>query len=303
MTLCQLMGEAAELLGRARECLGGRDFASAELLLRQALAADPGLSLAYELLGNLLYRESRGAEAAAIYRAWLQAAPLDPVAAHFVAATSADAPPARASDGFVTAVFEHAAPDFDARLTTLGYCAPRLIFQAAAAVLDPGVVGIEVLDLGCGTGQCGEYFRPLARRLVGVDLSAGMLEQARRRGCYDELSCAELTVYLQRCTEHFDVVTAADVFCYFGDLAEVFAAAARLLWPGGSFIFSVEHLKETADCAPLQLLEHGRYAHSAAYLDRCLAQAGLRSVRTANSFLRYERGAPVPGLVIAAQPA
>jgi SAM-dependent methyltransferase len=44
-----------------------------------------------------------------------------------------------------------------------------------------------VLELGCGTGLCAALFRPAAARLVGVDVSARMLERARARGLYDEL--------------------------------------------------------------------------------------------------------------------
>src|SRR5207245_6254227 len=106
---------------------------------------------------------------------------------------------------------------------------------------------------GCGTGLCGDGFRPLARRLVGVDLSPGMLERARARGCYDELVCEELTAYVRRCEERFDLITAADVFCYFGDLTAVFAATAALLRPGGRFIFSVEEL--TDDVAAINGLD------------------------------------------------
>jgi predicted TPR repeat methyltransferase len=296
------MAAATESLQRARDCIGRREFAAAESLLRQAIAAQPDSGVAYELLGKLLYRESRTAEAAHVYRAWLNAAPLDPIASHLVAATSGGAPPARASDGFVAALFERAAPDFDTTLATLGYCVPQRLFETAMTVLDPGMVGFEVLDLGCGTGLCGEWFRPLARRLVGVDLSAGMLANARHRGCFDELNCAELTEYLQRCTERFDLITAADVFCYFGDLAAVFAAAARLLRPDGCFIFSVEHLEAAEDSSPIQLLEHGRYAHGTTYIHESLTQAGLLAARTTNTVLRYERGAPVAGLVIAARP-
>ena len=39
--------------------------------------------------------------------------------------------------------------------------------------------GERVLDAGCGTGLCGPLLRPYAKRLVGVDLSSGMLERAR----------------------------------------------------------------------------------------------------------------------------
>lgn len=294
--------EATAYLQRARDCLDRREFADAESLLRQAIAAEPGSGAAHELLGKLLYRESRNAEAAEVYRAWLETSPNNPIASHLAAATSGGAIPARASDGFVAALFERAAPDFDTTLATLGYCVPQRLFESAMTVLDPGVVGIEILDLGCGTGLCGEWFRPLARRLVGVDLSAGMLEKARRRGCFDELTCAELTEYLERSTERFDLITAADVFCYFGDLAAVFAATARLLRPEGCFIFSVEHLEDPTDSHPTRLLEHGRYAHDARYIHEALSNVGLRPVRTTKTFLRYERGAPVPGLVIVARP-
>ncbi|MCX4239251.1 class I SAM-dependent DNA methyltransferase [Paraliomyxa miuraensis] len=55
---------------------------------------------------------------------------------------------------------------------------------------------LDVLDAGCGTGLCAPLLRPLARTLVGVDLSGKMLDQARRRGGYDELIEAELTEML-----------------------------------------------------------------------------------------------------------
>lgn len=307
------MIDALACLSRARECLHAREFETAELLLRRAIAQDPKLALAYELLGKVLYRDARAEESAGVYRAWLAEMPADPIAAHLVAATGGAAAPERCSDGFVTGLFERAAPDFDTVLTTLGYQAPQLVFESAAAVLDPGAVALEVLDLGCGTGLCGHWFRPLARRLVGVDLSPGMLEQARTRGCYDELVCGELTAYVRRCEKRFDLITAADVFCYFGDLTAVFAAIASLLHPAGRFIFSVEEMSADAAAftgndspstssttAGFTLLEHGRYAHSASYLEQVLKQAGLAPIAMRPAVLRFERGAPVQGLVTAA---
>ena len=64
------MREAAACLSRARECLHAREFEDAERLLRRAIAQDPKLALAYELLGKLLYRDARAEESAAVYRAW-----------------------------------------------------------------------------------------------------------------------------------------------------------------------------------------------------------------------------------------
>jgi predicted TPR repeat methyltransferase len=297
------MNEGVELLRQARECLLIHDFERAERLLRHAITQDLKLGQAYELLGKLLYRDCRNGEAAAVYRAWLQALPTDPVAAHLVAATGGASPPERASDGFIESVFGRAAPEFDATLAKLRYQAPQLVFERAFEVLGPTSVALDVLDLGCGTGLCGEWFRPLAQWLVGVDLSSEMLGQARARGCYDELICEEITTYATRCTARFDLICAADVFCYFGDLRAVFAAVAALVRPGGLFAFSVEdrNAASSNDEDGPGLLEHGRYAHSASYLESVLMRLGLSCASMEPVVLRFERGAPVRGLVAVAK--
>ena len=101
---------------------------------------------------------------------------------------------------------------------------------------------LDVLDAGCGTGLCGPLVAPYARRLVGVDLSEGMLARARARNVYDELVRRELTAYLHDCTGAFDVIVSADTLVYFGPLEEVLAAAGNALRAGGVLIFTVEEL-------------------------------------------------------------
>jgi predicted TPR repeat methyltransferase len=100
--------------------------------------------------------------------------------------------------------------------------------------------GLDVLDAGCGTGLCGPLIAPYARRLVGVDLSERMLDQARTRDVYDELVRGELTGYLRDCTAAFDVVVAADTPENFGPLEEVVASAENALRGGGRLVFTVE---------------------------------------------------------------
>lgn len=53
------------------------------------------------------------------------------------------------------------------------------------------------VDLGCGTGLMGPLLRPHTQQLAGVDLSAGMVQKARERGCYDELAVDELVQFLE----------------------------------------------------------------------------------------------------------
>jgi predicted TPR repeat methyltransferase len=292
--------DAADWLARGREHLQTRDFDSAERCLRSALAQDARASEAYELLGKLLYRDGRSAEAAAVYREWLHAVPAHPVAAHLAAATGSGCAPVRASDAFIVNLYERAAPDFDATLASLGYRAPQLVVESARAVLDSAGSGLDVLDAGCGTGLCGELLRPLARRLVGVDLSAAMLTHARARGCYDEVYCQELTAYLLAASITFDLIVAADVFCYFGNLQAAFAAVARGLNVHGCFVFSVEELTDPSDGECVVLLEHGRYAHTLRHIDSALAATALKRMSLRSEMLRFERGAPVTGLIVAA---
>ncbi len=78
---------------------------------------------------------------------------------------------------------------------------------------------LVVLDAGCGTGLCGPLLRPYASRLVGVDLSGGMLDHARRKEIYTDLVQSELTEFLAAQQRAFDVIVAADTLVYFGDLA------------------------------------------------------------------------------------
>lgn len=46
---------------------------------------------------------------------------------------------------------------------------------------------LDILDLGCGTGLIGSWFKDYAKKLVGVDVSPTMLDMATKKGCYHEL--------------------------------------------------------------------------------------------------------------------
>ena len=136
----------------------------------------------------------------------------------------------------------------------------------------------DVLDLGCGTGLVGEVIAIHARELVGVDLSAKMLERARERNCYTRLLRSDLLAALDAepaC--HHDVVTAGDVFIYVGNLDRVMASIRRVIRTGGVFAFTVEAAEDdgpapgAADDTGYLLCASGRYAHSARYLEKLAA--------------------------------
>jgi predicted TPR repeat methyltransferase len=156
---------------------------------------------------------------------------------------------------------------------------------------------LDILDAGCGTGLCGPLVAPYARRLVGVDLSERMLDQARGRSVYDELVKGELTAYLTGCAATFDVILSADTLVYFGPLEVVAGAAENALRPGGRLIFTVEKMADGGEEDGYSLGTSGRYRHAREYVQRVLTAAGLRP-EIAAAELRLEAGEPVAGLVV-----
>lgn len=303
----------------------------AEAAYREAIRIDPEHSDAYHNLGVLLNGQKRSHEAAlcfskvitlrpkdpearrllaiahctlgevdkaiGVFEEWLQEEPDDPIARHMLAACSGRDVPPRASDAFVEETFDSFAASFDSKLAQLSYRAPALVAQTLAESVIEASKRLDVLDAGCGTGLCGPLIAPYARRLVGVDLSAPMLAQARGREVYDELVKRELTAYLRDSASAFDVIVSADTLVYFGVLEEVVAASADALRPGGQLIFTVEELAGPGSAAGYSISPTGRYRHSRRYLARVLASANLRS-EILPAELRLEAGDPVAGFVV-----
>ncbi|CAK0775943.1 Tetratricopeptide repeat protein [Azospirillaceae bacterium] len=248
----------------------------------------------------LLYQQTPEYAIDAVRR-WRAEHPDHPVARHVGAALAIDASeptPERASDDYVRQTFNRFAEDFDEKLRAIGYRVPELILSTLAAVLPSSTQGpsLEILDAGCGTGLCGPGLRRWAKRLEGMDLSSGMLAQADRRGVYDALEVKELTEYLALRQETFDVIAAADVFCYFGALEPVFRVATRALRCGGWFVFSVERAEENETA--FRLGAHGRYQHGETALRVILENLGLSIEKWSTETLRCENGCPVFGFIV-----
>ena len=268
---------------------------------RRALAVQSDHTEALSNLGKSLYRLGRISESVEVWRQWLEYDPDNPVASHMLAALTGQDVPSRASDEYVRNTFDSFARTFEQQLLRLEYHAPDLIAAATAKALGDPAGNLDVLDAGCGTGLCGPQLRPFARRLTGVDLSAGMIHKAHARQLYDDLITAELTLHLAGTEEQYDLVVSADTLVYFGDLKPVLTAAAHAIRPRGFLIFTLEQADPgTPDTPGFHLQQHGRYSHTERFVRDTLAEVGLCLHDLARGILRTEQGHPVHGLLVSA---
>lgn len=273
--------------------LHGR-FDAAITCFERALELEPDSREAVWGLATAWYGRRHMKKALGLYRRYLELNPGSAVGTHMVAALGDIPKPPRASDAYIRALFDPFAKDFDRRLVKdLGYCGPELLLEAVTAVLPPGAPRLDILDLGCGTGLAGLQFRPLARRLEGVDLSPKMVARARARGIHDAVWVGELTTAMEAMNGKFDLLIAADVCPYIGDLAPVFAAAAGALRPGGLLALIVEWQRQPG----YRLQGSGRYTHNPAYVRKSAKAAGLGEVSGSLAQFRLEFGKPVKGYV------
>ena len=292
------MSDAHLNLGKAYQSLDR--IAEAVTSFQKALSLSPFHPESYRRLGSVLYAYGRIDEATDIYRRWLSIEPDNAMAQHLLAGCTGEAVPARASDACVRDIFESFADSFDEVLARLQYRAPDLVAEASAEVMGPPAGRLDILDAGCGTGLCGEHFKPFARRLVGVDLSLEMLKRAALRKLYDELILGELTSFVGAVAAGWDLVISADTLVYFGDLAPAMAAAARGLRPGGHLVFTLERADEAEAPEGFRIHPHGRYSHTEPYVRRVLAAARLEPRRLTSVHLRLEFKKPVEGLLVVA---
>ena len=232
---------ALNTLGSALAKVGLLDEAIAAL--RQAVSLNHAYANAHHNLGNVLDQAGRVEEARQSYHAALAINP-NLEEAHYNLAALGDLPPPPSTPyPYLLRLFDSYAPSFDQHLVvSLDYAVPEKLDEAVLAAR-PGAAALDVIDLGCGTGLVGHHFRKVSGRLTGIDISARMLLSAERRKVYDELVLGDYVRYLSARLEPCDLVLAADVFIYAGDLVAVFQAVARLLRPAVSSPFPWKSLQ------------------------------------------------------------
>ncbi|WP_337271341.1 class I SAM-dependent DNA methyltransferase [Oryzifoliimicrobium ureilyticus] len=280
------------------------DAAAAAELMDQALELTPHWAAGWFRLGE--YRQKAGERSSAVkaYRRAIELDPQDIFGASLKLALLDETPvPALPPSRYVERLFDDYASRFEASLIEkLEYSVPE---KLADMIAKGGRTYELAVDLGCGTGLLGPKIKPLVAQLEGFDLSHNMLAKAAEKSVYDHLAQADLSRSLQESgifdnagRARADLITAADVLMYLGDLKAVFEIVASLAADSADFAFSVE---DAGSQDGFRLAQSLRYAHSEAYVRSLCDSYGFHIVQHDRTVIRKDGGKSIIGILFLAR--
>lgn len=290
---CSALGTASATLHALQaQCLARQGhIPEAMQAYQQALQVDAHHTAALTELGGLYREAGQYAQAARCFRQALDSGGDPEILGYFLAAVTHQDGVSTPPTQYVRQLFDDYAEEFDTHLVRqLRYQGHQLLIDRLPVQAGPRF--LRVLDLGCGTGLCGAHVRARADHLSGVDISPAMVDKARQRAVYDTLHVGDIHDFLATDQTPYDLVLAADVFIYVGELEQVFSLLAQRMRPGSWLAFTVEDAEPGQS---VQLLPSLRYAHSPAYLQGLAERHGYDIVASHEETIRFDQQRPVNG--------
>lgn len=258
----------------------------------RAVAINPNYFAAHNNLGAAYLVLKNREIAAKHFQEALRIQPDNEAVRHTLAILTQKKDTAVAPHSYIAALFDSYADHYDAHLSdSLRYQVPGQMYDMMHHTVQLPDHQWQVLDLGCGTGLCGQYFRDTASVLTGVDLSERMLDVARAKQIYDKLVKVDVLEFLVQHKATYDLILAGDTLVYMGDLADIFAAVYQALRPSGYFIFNTE----AGDVENFQMSTTGRFTHSKSYLDQLITAQQFHVLSFRSITLRMQDDQPVQG--------
>jgi predicted TPR repeat methyltransferase len=203
---------------------------------------------------------------------------------------------------YVQKLFDGFASSFENVLSELNYQVPTLIADSLKSNLKTKLFKKRrILDLGCGTGLCAEAIKEHFpnEEYYGIDISERMLEIARRKNIYKELTADDINNFVTTDTNLYHAVVAGDVLTYFGDIKSLFREIARITKFNGLFCFSIT--TNTENNQNYYLTSSGRFIHSPNYICSMLKFCGFEVIKQEEAFLRKEGRRDINGYIILAK--
>lgn len=196
-----------------------------------------------------------------------------------------------APTSYVEELFNDYADHYERHLALLNCKVSELLFNAVNEIINStNIDNLNILDLGCGTGLAGKLFRPLAKKLIGIDLSEKMLSIAKQKNIYNELLQGDINESIKKYTE-LDLVIAAEILVYVGNLDKIFMQLTTVLKAGGMFAFTIEKTWSY----PYELQKTARFSHTKKYIQELADKYHFKVLLCQNIVLRMHRNEKLEG--------
>lgn len=261
-----------------------KEFEDAEKLYDLVLEQDTNHQLSLNNLAYLCHKTGNLTKAKQLYKLLLQLNPGHTAAQHMLNALLGITPD-NAPLEYIESVFDGYAETFEnSLLKDLHYRTPTELWRLFRKLF-PEHQHCSCLDLGCGTGLAGEAFSSACSELTGIDISNKILQVAKEKNLYKLLLKDDILSYLEKSTKRFDLIIAADVFTYMGDLESLLTACKERCESKGILCFSVEESEGNS----FILKDTGRFGHPRNYIERICKNTGWQLLLSKRSKLRQDK--------------
>ena len=164
------------------------------------------------------------------------------------------------------------------------YNGHRMVEEAIRSLFKPKSE-LQILDLGCGTGNMGKFLRAYALSLVGIDISEEMIQKAAAKGIYDELATEDLLSYLSTASKRYDLIVCAAVLIHFGNLRKALEGLSTCLEEEAKAIFTLFDYPGPENYA---VNSEGWFSHNANYVKTVAETLSLRVLSTNREVHEYK---------------
>lgn len=180
-------------------------------------------------------------------------------------------------------IFDRVAPNMRSMIeAALGLPPSGSLRSSSGANRSVGLKWLDILDVGCGCGTMGSQLKSLSNYIAGIDLSEAAIRQATRTGVYDVIKKGDAVAITKAMPPNsFDLVVAADVLPYFGDLGDLLRAMSAVTRSGGLVAFNADAFDVPEDGnnggihRAFELMFTGRWSHRRKYVTQSVAAAGM----------------------------
>lgn len=181
---------------------------------------------------------------------------------------------------------------YDNCIVKNNWSGPGVIFNLAKDLLKSNS---KILDLGIGTGESAVRFKKAGHKIIGLDGSAKMLEQCKKKKIGSELILHNLEKFPYPVQKNcFDVVISNAVFHLIHPIKTVFSEVKSALKQQGFFVFTFENTDDVSDYTEIESSVWKMktttgvftYKHSTHYISELLKQNDFQ-IEKQKQFLAY----------------